>query len=138
MKRMLKSVLMAVLILGCTVGLCFAANGNGDGDGDGPIHDVTQGTPFTMTGSVIAMVPGAGLVLATEDGNESIYGIGPESFWSSVGVARPAVGDSITVVGYTVDYNGDLRNIAMSITIVTDSGSITVQLRDAETGLPLW
>ena len=42
----------------------------------------------------------------------------------------------VTVEGYTVDYNQDARNIAMKITF--DDDDIVVELRDPETGVPLW
>ncbi len=74
------------------------------------------------------------MVLATEEGNVIIYGIGPVRYWESLGVDRPGVGETVTVSGYTVNYNGIECNIAMNFII--DSENI-VQLRDPETGLPL-
>jgi len=68
-----------------------------------------------------------------ENLNVTIYGIGPAIYWESIGVARPAVGDAITVAGYTINYNGELRNIAYTIII----NGKTVPLRDAD-GLPVW
>jgi len=44
------------------------------------------------------------------------------------------VGDTITVSGYEVDYNGELRNIAVTIITV---GGVEVPLRDSD-GVPLW
>ena len=49
-------------------------------------------------------------------------------------VERPVVGDTVSVTGYTVDFNGELRNIAITVTI----DETLVVLRDAETGYPLW
>ena len=138
MKKGLAGSLIVLMVLFLSVGLGLAGKGRGAGhgigDGLGPIHDIFAGTPFTYTGSVVSLVPGQGLVLAVENENVTIYGIGPVRYWNSLDVARPAVGESITVDGYAVDYNGEVRNIAMSITI----GEDTVQLRDPNTGLPLW
>ncbi len=128
-------VLMAVLL---SVGFALAGNGQGGkgsgaGNGTGPIHDIYAGTPFTYAGDVVEMVTGQGLLLATTDGNVTIYGIGPVRYWELVGVDRPVVGDALTVTGYAVDYNGEMRNIATTITV----GSETIDLRDAG-GAPLW
>lgn len=110
-------------------------NGSGAGDGSGPIHDILSGTPFIIEGEVISSgIPGNGIVVATADGNILIYGLGPISYWTEAGLEKPAVGDTITVEGFTVDYNGEYRNIATSVTI----DSTTLDLRDLETGLPLW
>jgi len=66
--------------------------------------------------------------------NITIYGIGPMRYWASLNVGRPAVGDSITVYGYNVDYNGVVRNIATSVLV----GNDTVDLHDIDTCVPLW
>ena len=134
MKKMMKSVLMATLILVCAVGISFAGKGNGLGNGTGPLHDVLGGEPFAVSGTVVQLIPGEGLLLAVDGSNMPIYGIGPDSYWDSVGVVRPAVGDRIDVTGFEVDFNGEVRNIAMTITV----GDYEVQLRDDVTGLPLW
>ena len=128
-------VLMAVLL---SVGFALAGNGQGGngggaGNGTGPIHDIFSGASFTYAGEVIEIVPGQGILLATEDGNVTIYGIGPVRYWESVGIDRPAVGEFLTVTGYAVDYNDEVRNIATTIEV----GSDTVNLRDAD-GAPLW
>ena len=145
MKKVLASSLVVLMALFLSAGFGLAGNGQGggngagnggggNGSGTGPIHDILSGTPFTVTGDVVSIVPGGGIVIATTDGNVTIYGIGPVRYWDSEDVVRPAVSDTITVTGYTVDYNGELRNIAVTITV----GDDTVQLRDPETGAPLW
>jgi len=136
MKKVLASSVVVLMVLFLSAGLGLAGNGQGGGSGGGtgPINDILSGTPFTVTGDVVSIVPGGGIVIATKDGNVSIYGIGPVRYWDSLGVDRPVVGDTITVSGFEVDYNGILRNIAMEITV----GGDTVQLRDPDTGVPLW
>jgi len=132
-KHLIRLVLVFALVL-AGAGLGFAGNGKGPGDGTGPIHDILDGTPFTAEGEVMACMQGNGLTLSVNGESVQIYGIGPVSYWESVGVAYPVVTDVIKVVGYTVDYSGTPRNIAMSIT--TDDG--TIDLRDATIGQPLW
>jgi len=136
------AILLLVLLMGTGYG--FAGNGkagdNGNGSspgyriGGGIAQHILEGTPFELTGTVVSIALGMGLEIATADGNVIVYGIGPVRYWESVGVERPAVGDEVTVSGYSVDFNGELRNIAMSITV---DGTV-VQLRDPDTALPLW
>ncbi|MCP4486105.1 MAG: hypothetical protein GY820_02120, partial [Gammaproteobacteria bacterium] len=40
----------------------------------------------------------------------------------------------VTVNGFAVDFDGTVVNIAMSVTV----DGVTIQLRDPETGAPLW
>jgi hypothetical protein len=125
-ERVVKVMVLTLLLLALAVpGLAAGVK-----DGTGPIHSKT---PFSYTGTIISCLAGDGIVLAAENLNVTIYGIGPTSYWESIGVARPAVGDAITVTGYTINYNGELRNIAYTIVIAGQ----TVTLRDAD-GLPVW
>lgn len=111
-------------------GNCYAF-----GDGSGLLHDILSGTPFAYGGYVVSIGPaGDGMVLAVEDENITIYGIGPVSYWEDLGVARPLVGEFVDVTGYTVDFNGVERNIAMSMIV----GEEEVVLRNPDTGVPLW
>ena len=129
-----------LMVISLTVGLSFAGNGRGNGTGicnktGDPVCDICEGTEFEYTGDVVSIIRGQGLVLAIEnEGNITIYGIGPIRYWESQSVERPVIGDSITVYGHTVDYNGVVRNIATSIVV----GDNEVELRDSETCAPLW
>ncbi|MDZ7700111.1 MAG: hypothetical protein U5R49_25350 [Deltaproteobacteria bacterium] len=139
MKKILTSSMIAVMVVFLSVGFALAGygqggNGTGAGDGTGPVHDIYSGVPFTYTGDVSGMVPGQGWVIDIGEEDVTIFGIGPIRYWESLEVDRPAVGDTITVSGYAVDYNGVIRNIATTILI----GDATVDLRDSETGAPLW
>lgn len=168
MKKAVTSGMVVLLLLLCNVGWSFADQGYGTrpdygygqgaansygpgpnynngqaagygynrGNGTRLLHNILDGIPFDYTGDVVSCgIPGNGMVLATEGGNVIIYGIGPIRYWESLGVDRPGVGETVTVSGYTVSYNGIECNIAM--TFIIDSEDI-VQLRDPETGLPLW
>jgi len=132
-------------------GLCWAGNGNGgsngDGaaDGSGPIHDFSDGEPFEYTGTVVELeecTADEGLCLEVADLAKPvlILGIGPQWYWAEVlGLTRPEVGDVITVIGYTVEIDGVVKNIATQITVTTDEDVVVeVPLRDLVTGLPLW
>lgn len=134
MKKHLVSMVLvcAMVLFGAGVGI--AGQGRGPGDGTGLIHDVTSGDPFTFTGFVTDFAMGGGLTLTTTTGDVQIYGIGPVFYWTSQNVNYPEITDTLTANGFTVNYNGVYRNVAMSITI---DGS-TIALRDPVTGAPLW
>lgn len=134
LNRFLTGSLATLFVLLLGTGWTFAGNGNGLGDGDGPIHNILEGTPFDYTGEIVTLEAGGGLLLATESGNVTVYGIGPKWYWEDQEVERPGVGDTIEATGFTVDYNGIERNIAMSIS----GDDFEIQLRDSETGLPFW
>lgn len=125
-------LVFAMVLFGAAMSL--AGHGKGAGDGTGPIHDILSGVPFTFEGEVIGCTQGGGLTLETADGEVLLYGIGPVYFWEKLGVGYPAIGDVLTAIGYTVNYNGIDRNVVMSIII----DGTTVELRDQETGKPLW
>jgi hypothetical protein len=150
-----KNVLMTVIIDGVTVELRDSetgtplwrngVNGNGNGNGYGPSpnqprYDILNGTPFSFAGDVMAIGVasrgeyGSGMTISTVDGNVTVDGLGPWHYWEWLGTARPVVGDYVEVAGYTVEYNGIILNILMSVVI----DGQTIQLRDPETGLPLW
>ncbi len=121
-----------LLVLSASV---FAGYGNGAMDGTGPMSAITNGEPVTISGVVASIGSGSGMVLDTGDGMVTIYGIGPVWFWQNSGVARPQVGEDVVVDGYKVTFSdGTERIIASKITL---SGT-TVELRDQETGAPLW
>ena len=105
-------IVMMVLFLSAGLGLAGSKNGQGAGDGTGPLHFIIPNSEFMVTGEVVSLVTGEGLIIAPEDNgleNITIYGIGPVKYWDSQEVIRPAVGDAVTVVGYQVDYNGEIR-----------------------------
>jgi len=101
-----------------------------------PFINILDGEPFTYHGEVISVgYFGAGTVIKTESDEQiTLYGLGPLWFWESQGISRPEVGDVLEVSGYTVEYNEVQRNVVTSITINGE----TIELRDPETGAPLW
>ncbi len=149
----MKKIMYVAFILALTVfigaGTGYAGKGNGGngggkgGQGNGTCPQtgnagiaqaILDGTPFVYEGPVVSIGSGTGMVIATAEDNATVYGIGPVRYWDSLDVDRPAVGDVVTASGYTVNYSGIARNIAMSITV----NGTEVQLRDPDTAKPLW
>ncbi len=118
-----------------------SGNGPGDGTGSGvPTQDcsyILDGEPFSYSGTVSAVgyLNGGGLTLATDSGSVTAYGLGPWWYWEQEGFDWPQVGDTLTVTGFTVELDGVSTNILMTVTTVDGK---TLQLRDPETGWPLW
>jgi hypothetical protein len=116
-------------------------NWGGNGPGNGNYEAILNGTPFSYTGEVIDDIAGphgfrgSGLVIATSDGNVEVGGLGPNWYWDRLEISKPVVGDTVTADGYKVDINGTVVNILISIIL---GDGTTVQLRDPETGAPLW
>ena len=112
-----------------------SGNGNGVGNGRGPIHNILEGTPFTFSGTVIGIgFQGDGMEIATTDGNVSVQGLGPQRYWDELGIDKPDLGETVAVYGYAVDFNGKPMNILTKV----EFNGVTVELRDSETGAPLW
>jgi len=143
MKKVLKASVAPVmaLLMGASMGLAGnVSNGGGKGTCiSSETSMVCSGTPVEFTGIVSDVnYAGSGMEVATDEGAVMVYGIGPYHYWESLGIDRPAVGDTVTVSGMEVDFNGTFRIVAMSITI----GDQTAQLRedcvDGVGGQPLW
>ena len=112
-----------------------SGNANGNGNGNGPMHNILEGTPFTYSGTIVSIGNrGEGMVITTDQGNVTVHGLGPYRYWKSLEVDKPDLGETIAAYGYTVDFNDNIRNI---LTKVEFNGT-TVELRDSETGAPLW
>ena len=133
---------LMVLLMGAGVGM--AGNGYGGGGQGGyggtGISIVCTGTPVTFSGEVSDIsYAGSGMEVTQDDGSVVVvYGIGPYRYWDALGIDRPAVGDTVTVSGMEVDFNGTLRMVALSIT----RDGLTAQLREecvgTTGGQPLW
>ena len=133
-KKATLTAVTVLMVLVLSTGWGLAINGKGAGDGSGPIHDIFSGIPFAYTGVIIDCVPGEGVIISVEGlGKVIVYGIGPASYWEELGVARPAVGETITVEGYTVVCDSVSLNIATNIS----GEGYEVDLRDQD-GMPLW
>lgn len=129
-------VTLAVVSLFIAVPAALAGNGKGPGNGSGPIHNITDGDPVDITGTVTSTgTRGNGIEIETESGTTTVYGLGPVGFWGTEGVGIPVVGDEITVTGYEVTFPDESTKI-ISESIVNNGQEIT--LRDPESGAPLW
>lgn len=132
----MKKVLALMIVFSLAVFTAGTAVAAGAGNGSGPL--CTPGDSVEFTGTVEDYLgDGGGIVLLAEiEGVPTeivLHGIGPARFWDDLGVARPAVGEEITVYGYIVNCGGVERYILTSVLIEED----LVDLRD-ETGRPLW
>lgn len=96
---------------------------------------LTEGTPFEYSGTVTTAEAGVRtpMVITTDAGEEISVRIGPPQYWESLGIARPVVGDYVTVTGYALTINDVLIYFASTVTV----GDNTVNLLDDE-GRPLW
>ncbi len=133
----MKKALVLMIVLSLTVLASGAAAAGGARYGTGPL--CTAGDPVEFTGTVEDYLgDGGGIVLLTDIVGVStevvLHGIGPARFWDDLGVARPAVGEGITVYGYIVNCGGVERYILTSVLIDEET---RVDLRD-DAGRPLW
>jgi hypothetical protein len=137
MKKHVSVLVAAAFLFVCLTSIAFAKNGKGAGDGSGPLtlHEITGS--FEYTGVIVsAGVPGDGMVIDVDGTLVTIYGLGPSWYWDTFGVDKLealAIGETISVTGIVVDYDGVVRNLATTITI----DGVTIDLRDAN-GDPLW
>ena len=128
-------VTLAALSLFIAVPAALAGNGNGPGNGSGPIHNITDGTPVDITGTVTsAGTRGKGIEIDTGSGTTTVYGVGPVGFWGTEGIGIPVVGDKITVTGYEVTFPDESTKI---ISGSINNGEQEITLRDDD-GAPLW
>ena len=134
MKKLLTSIfVVCILMLGTTLVAESKASVQ-------PVKGISaaticEGTLFTVTGIVVNIgLPGEGVVIDTGTAVVTIYGIGSLDYWAANNIARPAIGEIVTVTGYTVEFSDTKLNVAASITV----GGVTLQLRDSTTCVPLW
>jgi len=96
---------------------------------------VLESEQVTFEGTVADIGEKDCIVLELADGTQvKIYGFGPNWYWEVYGMVKPGVGDSVTITAYAVPFSDATRYVASSVT--TSVG--TIQLRDPETGCPLW
>jgi hypothetical protein len=138
MKTRISMLMTATFLLLCLNSAAFAMRGHGAGDGSGPLLLHTIVSTFAYDGMISsAGIAGDGVEISTVDGLVTVYGLGPSAYWESLGLDKLeslAVGASISVTGIVVDYSGELRNLATTITV----DGVTFDLRDPVTGKPLW
>jgi len=138
MKKQISTLLTAAFLLLCLNSAAFAMKGRGAGDGSGPVLLHTIVSTFVYDGVITsAGIAGNGVEISTVDGLVTVYGLGPSAYWESLGLDKLeslAIGASINVSGIVVDYSGELRYLATTITV----DGVTFDLRDPVTGTPLW
>ena len=88
----------------------------------------------TYPAKLSAWPPPHGIEVETDDGNINLSDLGPAPYWEESGLVFPKAGDQIQATGYVVEIDGTDRYIPTAITIDGE----TLELRDSETGKPLW
>jgi hypothetical protein len=138
MKKQITLLMTTAFLLLCLNPAAFAMKGKGVGDGSGPLLLHTIVSTFSYDGVITAAgVAGDGVEISTVDGLVTVYGLGPSSYWESLGLDKLealAVGSPISVTGIVMDYNGELKNLVTTMTV----DGVTFDLRDPATGTPLW
>ncbi len=140
MKKRISLIALALIFgLFCTT-LTWAGNGNGVAASgvaarDGSMLSLDLTDTITVAGTVISSgVAGSGLIV--DEGNgviTTVYGMGPLSYWESLEVAKPTVGESVAIDALEVTFSdGSTRLIAVSLTI--DDTFITLRTDDG----PSW
>lgn len=133
-------VLLTVALSIAVTGHALAWRGPGGG-GRGaetgiPACPFLEGTPITIEGVVSEIAfAGQGLGIDTEHEVVTVYGVGSFRYWNELGVDRPEVGEAIIVDARVVTFtDGTVKAIAVTIYL----GDDVVELRNPETGAPLW
>ncbi len=133
MKKTISLIALALVFgLFCT-GITWAGHGKGMQDSSMLNLDLTAAT--TVSGTVVSSgVAGSGL--AVDEGNgviTTVFGLGPLSYWESLEVAKPTVGENVDIDVLEVTFSdGSTRLIAVSLTI--DDTFITLRTADG----PAW
>jgi len=156
-KSILTGLLAVMFCIGLTgTGIAAGGNGNGQGGGNGQSNGggLGQGNgtgicissqlvskePFTQIYGTVADVGFYGQGVSVDTGvaeSVQVYGIGPIRYWEDVlGIARPDVGEDITVSGREVTFSDGTEKFIAFIVEIADGEEII--LRDEGTGLPLW
>lgn len=134
----MKKISIAVVALMFVVmglGTAFAGKGpNGNCNNGIGIFLVYPSTPVTIEGTVVSYTMGSGMLVDTGAGQETVYGIGPVWYWDSQGMDRPDIGESVIIDARSVEFPVGVKIIAVSITVEGQ----TIQLRDTDSGSPLW
>ena len=88
-----------------------------------------------LTGTVADIGTKNGIILEVGGEQVKIYGLGPNWYWESLGIDKPEIADLVTITVYAVPFWDATRYVAASVTTV--DGTL-IQLRDPNTGCPLW
>lgn len=139
MRKVLLLLLTAIVILSA-VSFASAAGKKNSFHNIAPqaCAPVLLASTFTTTGIVSAVsTPDArnGITVSTPDGDVAFYGLGPTRYWDGLGIDRPQVSDFVQIEAKAVTVNESVINIIVNLAY--EDGS-SIQLRDPETGCPLW
>ncbi len=130
---------------------CLNQNGNiygpgyrsGGGNATGPVYgptlaqDICESEVVTVSGVVVeaTLYGQGGVVVSSDSGLVTVYGIGPFRYWDELGIARPGVSEEVEITAYNVIFSdGSERLMADTVWI---NGEEPVDLRD-EYCLPSW
>jgi hypothetical protein len=105
-----------------------------------PICSKVLDSPQETFAGVVADIGGKNCVVLEVEGEQvKIYGLGPNWYWEANEIEKPGVGDLVTVTAYAVVFLDATRYVASSVTIAENTAEEQmIQLRDPETGCPLW
>jgi len=93
----------------------------------------------TMVGEVADVGTFDGLKIDTGGGTIiTVYGLGPVSFWESENVDRPVLKDPISVDVKKIVFSDSTFNKYILMSLTYKDTNETIQLRDPDTGCPLW
>ena len=96
------------------------------------VGDITE-----ITGIFYECQAGEGFKVDTGEEIISIYGMGPASYWESVEVEFPQVGELVTIWAFEITFSdGTTKLVAKEVDLGAD-GSVDIELRDDD-GTPLW
>ena len=135
MKKIFAMTTILVLVV-ATVAFAAETNSrqNHQRQRDSLCSKVFNSTQETFAG-VVADIGGKNCVVLEVEGEQvKIYGLGPNWYWEANEIEKPEVGDLVTITAYAVVFLDATRYVAASVTI----GEDILQLRDPETGCPLW
>jgi len=135
MKKRISLIALALVFgLFCTA-ISWAGHGKGVGARDGSMLNLDLNDTITVAGTVVDSGT-AGSGLTVDEGNgviTTVYGMGPVSYWESLEVAKPTVGENVAIEALAVTFSdGSTRLIAVSLTI--DDTFITLRTDDG----PAW
>lgn len=133
----------------CIISICFIggqaiAGNNYQNRGTGIFVDICAAPQIIISGTISDADLSSGQGIQVDTGSElvTIYGIGPIRFWDSLDVARPTIGDNVTIDAREVTFSDvSTKIIAISITFnfIDSDDDITIELRDeGNYCLPNW
>jgi hypothetical protein len=137
-ETIMKKSIIAVFALTCILGAVIDASArNGQPNGrqhNCSVFQIFDSTPRTITGTVLSYGAGGGMVVDNGTAEITVYGLGPVWYWASQGIDSPGIGDTVSIDARDIEYTTGIKTIAVSVMIDNQ----TIQLRDTETGCPLW